>query len=220
MSESMEMYLLRVALLQQGDHPVPISALAEELSVSPVSANQMCRRLEEKGVIHYQPYKGVTLTPQGEAVALRVLRKRRLWEVFLVDKLGVEPVRAEDMACRFEHVTPDELAEQLSSFLGEPTLSPQRKPIPPRIGGAMRRLHQPLSTLVAGQKGRIADIDAGDATREFVRAHGMSPGVTVTVLAVAVNGSLLVQAGETRLSLSPAVARLIEVTAEDVGPPS
>jgi predicted membrane GTPase involved in stress response len=58
MSESVEMYLLRIALLQDEDRPVPISALAEELAVSPVSANQMCRKLEERGMVHYEPYKG------------------------------------------------------------------------------------------------------------------------------------------------------------------
>ena len=65
MSESVEMYLLRIALLQDEDKPVPISILAEELSVSPVSANQMCRKLEERGMVHYEPYRGVTLTLQG-----------------------------------------------------------------------------------------------------------------------------------------------------------
>ena len=79
-TESTEMYLLRIALLSEEGDPVPISQLAEELDISPVSTNQMCRKLEEKDLVEYQPYKGVTLTLQGEVIALRVLRKRRLWE--------------------------------------------------------------------------------------------------------------------------------------------
>ena len=91
MTEAAEMYLLRIALLAQDQEPVPISRLADALDVSPISANQMCRKLETRGLVTYQPYKGVTLTPKGKHIALQVLRKRRLWEVFLGSKLGLDP---------------------------------------------------------------------------------------------------------------------------------
>lgn len=131
-SESIEMYLLQIALLQQHTQPVPVPLLAHGLTVSPVSANEMCRKLTGKSLIIYEPYKGVTLTPQGEKLAHRVLRHRRLWEVFLVEKLGIFPTEAEEFACRFEHITPTPLAEKLAAFLGNPTLSPQDEPIPDR----------------------------------------------------------------------------------------
>lgn len=213
MSESVEMYLLRVALLQDEDRPVPISALAEELAVSPVSANQMCRRLEERGMVHYEPYKGVTLTLHGEAVAMRVLRKRRLWEVFLAEKLGLEPAQAEEIACRFEHVTPDGLAERLAGFLGNPSFSPQQEPIPPSIGVAVRRPRLLLSTALAGQQAQIAQIRSDETVREFLRSHGVAPGATVKVLAAAGDGSLLVEAGTGPLTLSGEIAQLIEIAA-------
>jgi DtxR family Mn-dependent transcriptional regulator len=212
MSESVEMYLLRIALLQDVDRPVPISALAEELTVSPVSANQMCRKLEERGMVHYEPYKGVTLTLHGEAVAMRVLRRRRLWEVFLAEKLGLAPEQAEEIACRFEHVTPDGLAERLASFLGNPTLSPQQEPIPPSIGAAVRRPRLALSTLAAGQQAQVCQVAADEPARDFLRSHGLAPGATVNVLATASDGGLLIEAGQGILTLTPDIARLVEVT--------
>ena len=213
MSESVEMYLLRIALLQDEDRPVPISALAEELAVSPVSANQMCRKLEERGMVHYEPYKGVTLTLHGEAVAMRVLRRRRLWEVFLAEKLGLEPGQAEEIACRFEHVTPDGLAERLAGFLGNPTLSPQQEPIPPSIGAAVRRPRLALSALSTGQQAQVCQITAEETVRDYLRSHGLAPGAAVKVLAAAGDGGLLVETGHGTLMLAADIVRLIEVSA-------
>ncbi len=213
MSESVEMYLLRIALLQDEDRPVPISALAEELAVSPVSANQMCRKLEERGMVHYEPYKGVTLTLHGEAVAMRVLRRRRLWEVFLAEKLGLAPDQAEEIACRFEHVTPDGLAERLAGFLGNPTLSPQHEPIPPSIGVAVRRPQLALGALAAGQQAQVCQISADESVRDFLRSHGLAPSATVKVLATASDGGLLVETGQGTLTLTPDIVRLVKVTA-------
>lgn len=212
MSESVEMYLLRIALLQDEDKPVPISILAEQLSVSPVSANQMCRKLEERGMVHYEPYHGVTLTLQGEAVAMRVLRKRRLWEVFLSEKLGVEPQQAEEIACRFEHVTPDTLAERLASFLGNPTLSPQQQPIPFSIGAALRRPRFSLSALGVGQKAQVVHIDGAVTGYDFMRGQGLAPGAVIKVLAAAGDGSMLIGVGNRQLILSAELTRLIDVT--------
>lgn len=211
MSESVEMYLLRIALLQDEDRPVPISALAEELAVSPVSANQMCRKLEERGMVHYEPYKGVTLTLHGEAVAMRVLRKRRLWEVFLADKLGLEPAQAEEIACRFEHVTPDGLAERLAGYLGNPTLSPQQEPIPPSIGAAVRKPRLALSALSAGQQAQVCQIAASEPVREFLRTRGLVSGATLKVLAAAGDGGLLIETSQGMLTLSADLVQLIEV---------
>lgn len=213
MSESVEMYLLRIALLQDEDRPVPISALAEELAVSPVSANQMCRKLEERGMVHYEPYKGVTLTLHGEAVAMRVLRRRRLWEVFLAEKLGLAPDQAEEIACRFEHVTPDGLAERLAGFLGNPTLSPQQEPIPPSIGAAVRRPRLALGAVGIGLQAQVYQVTADEAVRDFLRAQGLAPGATVKLLAAAEDGGLLVETANGVLVLAADIGRLVEVTA-------
>ncbi len=213
MTEAAEMYLLRIALLSEGDEPVPISQLAETLNVSPISANQMCRKLEARGLVDYQPYKGVTLTLQGEAIALRVLRKRRLWEVFLAEKLGLDPQTAEDVACRFEHVTPEDLAEKLAEFLGHPTLSPQRQPIPPRFGSPQRhQVIRPLSAVGVGERVRVTNIVADETLKSFLRGQGLGPGAVMMVLAVAPDKALLVEVNGGHVSLATNVAEKIDVT--------
>lgn len=211
MSESIEMYLLRIALLRTEGQPVPIPALAHELSVSTVSANEMCRRLVDKGLIEYEPYKGVTLTARAETLARRVLRNRRLWEVFFVEKLGLESGEADEVACRFEHVTPDSLANHLAAFLGYPPVSPQNELIPyddqPVLGPSGR----PLTTLGVGEQGQVTELKVDETIKHFLRRQGMWLGVTVEVLAVASDGSLLLNISNQHLSLSKTIANDITV---------
>lgn len=128
------MYLLKTAILEEGGESVPVPQLAQELGISQVSVNQMCRKLQDQGLLTYRPYKGVTLTEEGMALARKVIRRRRLWEVFLVDKLGLSLRQAEDAACRLEHVTTDEVLTHLDAYLGHPTHCPHSHPIPSRSG--------------------------------------------------------------------------------------
>jgi DtxR family Mn-dependent transcriptional regulator len=214
MSESIEMYLLSIALLQHEGQPVPVPTLAHELSVSLVSANEMSRKLVDKQLIEYEPYKGVRLTPLGEQLARHVLRCRRLWEVFFVEKLGIEPHIAEELACRFEHVTPEPLAEQLATFLEYPSVSPQNQPIPYEHGPLVERLVQPLTTLIAGECGQVVSLTVDDVTQDFLRHQGLLPGSIVEVLAVTAEGARLLEIANQRLSLSSVVADKIGVTLE------
>jgi len=210
-SESIEMYLVSIATLQAEEQPVPISLLAEQLSHSPVSINEMCRKLVERGWASYQPYKGVTLTVEGETLAEKVLCRRRLWEVFLVEHLGAEPQEAEAFACQLEHATEDDLAERLAAFLTYPTYSPQRKPIPSLFGAGEERPARSLATLATGQCGQVINVVADEAVKEFLNGHGVCPGITLKVLAVAADGSLLLEISGRHLSLSRPVALSVDV---------
>jgi DtxR family Mn-dependent transcriptional regulator len=201
-SENIEMYLVRVAQLRQHGQPVPLSQLAHELSITPVSANEMCRKLTDKGLVEYEPYKGVTLTADGERLAQQVLRSRHLWATFFVEKLGLEPTAADEIACRFEHVTPDDLADRLAIFLdnSEPG------------SASYGRQACLLTNLTAGKRGRVIDLTAGEMIKDFLNQQGIEPGKTVTVLGVAADGSLLVEVSGQPLSLSHVVAQTIKVT--------
>ena len=119
-SPSEEMYLITVARAEEAGRPgpLPLAALAQSLSISPISANQMVWRLAERGLLEYHPYQGVLLTPAGRATAGRVLRGRRLWAGFLEEHLGFGKEEADVLACEFEHLTPPELADRLEAFLG------------------------------------------------------------------------------------------------------
>lgn len=122
MSESSEMYLISIArLIERGvQEPVALSQLAEELSILPVSANEMVHKLQQEGCLEYQPYYGVSLTQAGRRIANRVLRSRRLWESFLIEHLGVAPEQADSLACRFEHITPGKVVDRLERYLKQP----------------------------------------------------------------------------------------------------
>ncbi|NUQ39184.1 MAG: metal-dependent transcriptional regulator [Caldilineales bacterium] len=211
MSESVEMYLLRIALLQQEGQPVPLAQLAEELAISPISANQMCRRLEERDLVTYQPYKGVTLTAAGERMALTVLRKRRLWEVFLAEKLGLAPQEAETFACRFEHVTPDDLAEALAAFLDHPQFSPQRQPIPPALVPAAPLFLIRLADLPPGASGQVRSLTADRAAADFLAAQGLHIGADFVILASGEDGARLIAAGDRTLALTASLAAAIHI---------
>lgn len=210
-SESIEMYLLRIALLQQADEPVPVPKLAHELAVSPVSASEMCKKLVDKEFIEYFPYKGVILTAQGETLARRVLRHRRLWEVFFVERLGIEPGEAEEMACRFEHVTPETLAGRLDVFLNYPLVSPQNEPIPRISETPLAELAHPLVTAELGKPVRLAAIDTDVMTATFLHQQGLRPGVTLEVVAIGADKAVLVALPGRRLSLAATVAQGLKV---------
>jgi DtxR family Mn-dependent transcriptional regulator len=205
------MYLLRTALLQRDGQPVPLTQLAQELAVSPVSANEMCRKLMGEGLLTYTPYKGVTLTDDGERVAHRILRRRRLWEVFLVDQLRLAPDEADALACRLEHVTPDEVADRLAAFLGHPTHSPQHEPIPPGDDGAPPPQTCPLLSLSVGECAQIADVSADALTTEFLRTQGLVPGALITVQAVTTNGAFLLDLVGQPLGVTRSVAQRVSV---------
>jgi len=204
LTESEEMYLVTIArLVENGaDTPVSISLLAHEMQIAAVSANQMVRKLEECDLVRYYPYKGVSLTEYGEAAALRVLRHRRLWEVFLVENLQFTPAEAEHQACRVEHVFPDEAVERLAGFLGHPTESPQGKPIPTPDETVSLDSGIRLSALPAGQSGLVRQLAASPEARLFLANLGIKIGESVTVLASAQNGALLLSAsgGSTHLA--------------------
>jgi DtxR family transcriptional regulator, Mn-dependent transcriptional regulator len=133
MSESTEMYLKAIAELDDRD-AVAVARLAERLSVTNVSANEMVRRLGEQGLVLHKPYKGVTLTKKGRSVASNVLRRQRLWERFLYDHLKIEWAQVYEYACSLEHATAPEVTEALAAFLGHPETCPRGNPIPAEDG--------------------------------------------------------------------------------------
>lgn len=228
MSESLEMYLVMTALLRRDpQQPVPVSLLASRLAVTPVSANEMCHKLSERGLVDYQPYKGVTLTTAGEALAQEVLSRRRLWVVFLVENLGIEPQEADELACQLEHITSDRLVSALRSFLEHTPLHSASQPSfavtatassrATEAGPALVSAGKPapaLSTCSAGTRGRIAVISAEPMIARFLYSQGLQINVSIEVLAVGGDGTVLVgltgQPGQ-QVALAATVAAQIEI---------
>jgi DtxR family Mn-dependent transcriptional regulator len=211
MSESEEMYLITIArLIERGvEAPVPIPLLAGELSIQPVSANQMVHKLAEEDLVEYLPYKGAQLTPKGQEIAQKVLRDRRLWEVFLVEHLDLPPSEADALACRLEHITAEGIASRLANYLGRPSISPQGLPIPGTEGEAPAPATRLLSDLAVGESGEVMRLEGDPVTQAFLATEGLRPGLQVKPLAIGSSGAMLLQAGENRLNLARAIAEKI-----------
>ena len=216
-SEKVEMYLVSLALLAEKGVPcpIPVPRLAEELDIQTVSANQMVRKLEEEGLLTYQPYKGVTLTDEGAELVDLILRNRRLWEVFFVEKLGLSAARADEMACRMEHITEDDVATKLFEYLDQPNLSPTGQPIPTVNQPAPRTKGLPLSSMHPGASGTVANILADPISNAYLQSEGIIPGVLITVLAASSSRTMLVAVGSKNISLSAELSEQIILTVKE-----
>lgn len=205
-SESMQMYLITIARLWGDRQPVPLSKLAHAFSISPVSVNEMCRKLQDNGLVNYQPYKGATLTPEGAEKANYIIRRHRLWEAFLTKKLGFAYEEAHEMACQFEHCTPDILADRLTAFL--------RDPAPSSPEGLVNQSEISLDQLTSGQKGIILGYEFDENTQKFLQKAGVVRGVHITILATSDEGLLIQLDNAKTISVSSDLAHAIVVTAD------
>jgi DtxR family transcriptional regulator, Mn-dependent transcriptional regulator len=214
LSESEEMYLATIARIQEASRPgpVPLSQLANEMAVLSVSANQMVRKLEEDNLVTYTPYKGVALTAAGEHEAFRILRHRRLWEVFLVERLQYSPAEADQLACRLEHTLPSEAAERLADFLGNPIESPQQRPIPAAFMEHSILHTISLNQLHLNQTAQVVEIACDAAERSFLDLQGIRSGTRICVLASAASGEVLVRSEtDHSVTLSGPLVQMIRV---------
>jgi DtxR family Mn-dependent transcriptional regulator len=213
-SENIQMYLVHVFRLSNDVQPVPLAQLAAALAVSPISVNQMCRKLQDEGLVEYTPYKGVTLTPTGRQLAARVLRGHRLWEVFLVEHLHLRWEAAHQAACLLEHDTPASVVERLAEFLHHPRVNPQGEPIPDAAGTLSTQPARTLLELKVGQTGHCLRCTADEASSAFLVGQGLRPGAPINVLAAGPQ-SLLVEVSGRRLTLNHALAGTVQVEPEE-----
>jgi len=216
-SESEQMYLVTIAQLGEvvDECPIPISKVAEILNVTPISANQMIHHLEQMNLVTYTPYKGVEFTEFGWQTAKKLLRIRRLWEVFLVEHLHYAPKDAETMACKLEHAISEEAADRLAGFLNFPVVSPQGKPIPQSEGKGKVQKGIPLGRLPAGASGTVTAVLAKPVEKLYFQQIGIGIGKELKILASQENGACLIQNHENApVSLAAELAQKILVHPE------
>jgi DtxR family transcriptional regulator, Mn-dependent transcriptional regulator len=130
LTEAIQHYLREIYKLGQADERVSVTALARAQNVSPASASAMVKKLDALGLAEHVPYRGVSLTPSGERVALEVIRHHRLLELYLAETLGVDVEDVHDEADRLEHAISEELESRIDRALGFPTHGPHGDPIP------------------------------------------------------------------------------------------
>jgi DtxR family transcriptional regulator, Mn-dependent transcriptional regulator len=169
-TETEENYL-KCILRHARDHElVSTNTIARELGTSPASVTDMLKKLSTRkpnALVHYTPYRGVTLTDAGRRVALGIVRKHRLWEVFLVDVLGFAWDNVHDVAEQLEHVQSPDLIRAIDKFLGYPKFDPHGDPIPNEEGNIESRELYLLADIDPGQVVVVAGVKRSD--QEFLR---------------------------------------------------
>lgn len=149
------------------DEEVSTNAIAETMETKASSVTDMLRKLAEKNLVNYKKYQGVSLTDKGRLSAKMIVRKHRLWEVFLVDKLNFAWDEVHDIAEQLEHIKSERLINKLDDFLGNPTEDPHGDPIPNANGQIVNIEKQLLSELSENQTGICVGVK--DSSAEFLK---------------------------------------------------
>jgi len=185
-SQTVENYLKTIFLAQSShgasDDLVPMGQIAAGLGVVPGTATTMIKTLAESGLVHYEPYMGVRLTPAGEKLASLVLRRHRLIELFLVKVLDMNWSEVHDEAERLEHAVSERLIDRIDDMLGRPAVDPHGDPIPTAEGTIARHDHVDLMT--AGIDTPLVVTRILDQDPEFLRfaeTRRLVPGASIVV---------------------------------------
>jgi DtxR family Mn-dependent transcriptional regulator len=186
-SAAVENFLKAVYTLQQAGaeptDPVSTNALSEHLGVTAPSITDMAQRMTAAGMVDYKRYRGVTLTQAGETVALKVLRRHRLIELYLVVELGYELRDVHDEAERLEHAVSDRFIEAIARKLGDPALDPHGDPIPSADGSITQRTLLSLAELPVGTPAEVSRLKADSAEMlQYVLDRGFRLGARVQVV--------------------------------------
>ncbi len=165
------------------DGLVSTNAIAAQLSTSAASVTDMLKKLSDKDLIAYQRYKGASLTNAGQRIATHLVRKHRLWEVFLVQTLGMTWDEVHDIAEQLEHIQSDSLIDRLDTFLEYPKFDPHGDPIPNAEGKYSVRAQVPLSKLTEGQQGIVIGVREDEtAFLKHLSEKGLTPGKMIRML--------------------------------------
>jgi DtxR family Mn-dependent transcriptional regulator len=185
-SQTVENYLKTIFLAQSSlagpDELVPMGQVASALGVVPGTATTMVKALSESGLVRYEPYMGVRLTPAGEKLAGLVLRRHRLVELFLVRILGMDWADVHDEAERLEHAVSERLIDRIDAMLGRPAVDPHGDPIPTPEGRVVPIDAVDLTNAPIASPVRVTRvIDQEPAFLRFVERCDLTPGREVTI---------------------------------------
>ena len=187
---------------------VSTNALAEEMATKPSSVTDMAKKLAEKGLLHYKRYQGVLLTDAGRKTAMSIIRKHRLWEVFLVEKLGFAWDEVHEVAEQLEHIKSEKLIDKLDELLDFPKYDPHGDPIPTKEGEFNKRDKQLLSELPVGTQGICVGVrDSSAVFLRYLDKNGISLGKRLSVVAKEpFDGSLRLKIEENHHTVSRQIA--------------
>jgi len=210
-NQSTEDYLKAILKLGGDSHGVSTSALARTLGIGDGSVTDMVKKLAARGLIVHVPYQGVSLTAAGNRIARKMMRRHRLWEIFLTKHLGYAWDEVHDEAENLEHATSDELESRLSSMLGDPDTDPHGQPVPSPDGTMAVPADRPLTDFDTGDRVRITRVSDDDsAILQHAALLGLSLKKKITIREKRpFDGSLVVMVGRQERFISREVAASI-----------
>jgi len=215
-TSTVEDYVKQVFLIQQelGGDVAPMGRLSEAMGITPGTTTTMVKAMADDGLVNYAPRVGVKLTVKGNNLALRVLRRHRIAELFLVQVLGMDWSEVHADAERLEHAISDKVLDRMDAMLNRPTRDPHGDPIPANDGNLQPPSYKNLSMADAGEKVSVSRIiDQSPDFLLYVSKIGMSPGARVTIIERNLMAdSIQVQLGKNhKVALSMRVAQKIAV---------
>jgi len=183
LSVTEENYLKSIYKIAETDGiPVSTNSVAARMQTTAASVTDMIKRLSEKDLLDYEKYRGVQLTKEGNRLATQLIRKHRLWEVFLTEQLGFRWDEVHDIAEELEHIQSTQLIDRLDRFLGHPRFDPHGDPIPDANGEWEHRQQIPLSALQPGQTGIVTGVnDHSPAFLQYLQQLGLTLGARVAL---------------------------------------
>ncbi|MDB5109233.1 MAG: Iron (Metal) dependent repressor, DtxR family [Mucilaginibacter sp.] len=177
-----ENYLKSIYHLSLTAINVSTNQIAARLNTKAASVTDMLKKLADKGLINYTRYQGVNLTPAGENVAVHIIRKHRLWEYFLVEKLHFKWDEVHDMAEEMEHISSNELVDRLDKFMNYPKHDPHGDPIPDSDGHFSALEFKPVSTIGVNEIGIISGVrDHSAAFLQYLEKQQLTIGKKITI---------------------------------------
>lgn len=209
-----ENYLKVIYHLSEISHPVQTNAIAERTQTKAASVTDMIKKLSEKGLVDYVKYQGVTLTEQGRLTAVNIVRKHRLWEVFLVDKLNFKWDEVHEVAEELEHIKSKLLIERLDEFLNFPKTDPHGDPIPDSHGNFVAQTLVKLNKLNANDIGTITGVSEHSSTfLKHLEKLGLTLGKKITVTEIIeFDGSVQLLLENQQINISREVAKHILIS--------
>lgn len=216
-SEQIENYLKNIYKLQTSEGKVTTTSLSKNLNISPASVSEMIKKLADEGTLMHTPYKGVELTEEGKKLALRIIRKHRLWEMFLVQVLHFKWDEIDHEAEKFEHIMSDKMEEKIDHVLGHPLIDPHGDPIPTKDGEIICSMSFPLTDATEGSLVQVLRVsDSNSELLQYVSSIGIELHKKIFVLQKRnFDNSMVIKVDNREVNISSIVAKSIFV--ETVG---
>lgn len=178
-----ENYLKAMFNLSQETGEVFVNDLSKELDIKMPSVTSMVKRLASKNLVNYQSYKPLTLTDEGEKLALSIIRKHRLTEMFLVEKMGFGWEEVHEVAEQIEHIHSPKFFAKMDEMLGYPTVDPHGSPIPDSHGNIHQKTYQNLANFNKGDKVKFVAVNnSSDDFLKFLNSKEINLGLVLKIL--------------------------------------